>query len=68
MFVAKFSQAQAQAVPNFSFLDCLEVGEKFGLWWCGAGWHLNLSNLNLSSIELELGLSFYSYLNSPVNG
>ena len=43
------------SVPNFSFLACLEVAEKF----MGGGLAVNtMSNLNQSCIELELGLGF----------
>ena len=51
------------SVPNFSFLACLEVPEKFG----GGGEHVaTMSNLNPSYLELlsvelsqvELGLGF----------
>ena len=45
------------SVPNFSFLTCLEVSEKFVVGWCW--FHVStMSNLNPSKIELELGLGF----------
>ena len=45
------------SVPNFSFLACLEVSEKFVVGWCW--FHVStMSNLNPSKIELELGLGF----------
>ena len=57
------------SVPNFSFLACLEVAEKFGVGWGGVVWgeHVaTVSNLNPSWLELlwvelsqvELGLGF----------
>ena len=44
-------------MPNFSFLACLEVAEKFVVGgWVGGGWgvdHLaTVSNLNPSYVEL----------------
>ena len=52
-------------MPNFSFLACLEVGEKFGVVW-GVGQvatvsYLNPSYAGLVGVELskvELGLGF----------
>ena len=45
-------------VPDFSFLACLEVAEKFVLGGV-AGFRVStMSNLNPSYIELELGLGF----------
>ena len=42
-------------MPNFSFLTFVEVAEKFMV----GGFHIStMSNLNPSSIELELGLGF----------
>ena len=42
------------SVPNFSFLACLEVAEKFV--WGGVGWGVDhvatVSNLNPSYLEL----------------
>ena len=43
------------SVPNFSFLACLEVAEKFvcGVGWCGGVGHVaTMSNLNPSYVEL----------------
>ena len=59
-------------MPNFSFLACLEVAEKF-VGVGGGGWvehvatmsNLNPSYLELLSVELsqvELGLGFDNYL------
>ena len=52
------------SVPNFSFLDCIEVAEKFGggVGWCGFQ-VTTVSNLNPSCIELESGLGFDNNLN-----
>ena len=58
-------------MPNFSFLACLEVAEKFG--GVGGGWvdHLaTMSNLNPSYLKLllvelsqvELGLGFDNFV------
>ena len=41
------------SVPNFRFLAGVEVAEKFGVEQVS-----NMSNLNPSCIELELGLGF----------
>ena len=49
------------SVPNFSFLACLEVSEKFVVGWCW--FHVStMSNLNPSKIEMELGLAFDKFL------
>ena len=45
-------------MPNFSFLACLEVAEKFGMGGGGGFEVTTMSNLNPSCIELELGLGF----------
>ena len=47
-------------MPNFSFLACLEVAEKFVLGVGGGGGLAvsTVSNLNSSCIELELELGF----------
>ena len=54
-------------MPNFSFLACLEVAEKFvGGWGVGVEHVATVSNLNPSYVELlwaelsyvELGLGF----------
>ena len=46
-------------MPNFCFLACLEVVEKFVVVVWGGGFQVStMSNLNRSCIELELGLGF----------
>ena len=48
-------------MPNFIFLACLELAEKFmdGVGWGLCGFQISTgSNLNLSCIQLELGLGF----------
>ena len=50
-------------MPNFRFLACLEVAEKFVVG--GGGFRVStVSNLNPSNIELELGLGYDNYNHS----
>ena len=52
-------------MPNFSFLSCLEVIQKFVVvvvTWGGLALMSLVSNLNPSCIELKLGLSFANKL------
>ena len=57
-------------MPNFSFLACLEVAEKFGVGWGGVEHVATMSNLNPSYLKLllvelsqvELGLGFDNFV------
>ena len=54
-------------MPNFSFLACVEVAEKFVVAVVGGGLTVStMSNLNPSCIEFELGLEFDNIMHNSV--